>query len=132
MNRVVVRFADGRLVKGTTSDFQTGRETFHVSAASAAPGSAAVEIRMKDLKAVFFVKDLVGNPKHVEKKEFDPSRPPAGRRIRVVFKDGEVFVGTTQGYQRDRPGFFVVPADPATNTERCYVVAASTREVGFV
>jgi hypothetical protein len=91
-----------------------------------------VEVRIKELKGVFFVKDFAGNPKHVETKQFDPSRPPAGRRIRVVFKDGEVFVGTTQGYQPDRPGFFVVPADPGANTERCYVVAASTREVGFL
>jgi hypothetical protein len=132
MNRVVVRFADGGLVKGTTSDFLPGRETFHVSEALAAPGAAAVEIRMRDLKAVFFVKDYAGDPKHVEKKQFDPSRPPAGRRIRVVFKDGEVFVGTTQGYQPDRPGFFVVPADPTANTERCYVVTASTNEVSFL
>jgi hypothetical protein len=132
MNRVVVRFADGRLLKGTTSDFLPGRETFHVVAVSAAPGSAAVEVRIRDLKGVFFVKEYEGNPKHVDKKQFDPSRPPAGRRIRVVFKDGEVFVGTTQGYQPDRPGYFVVPADPATNTERCYVVAASTKEVSFL
>jgi hypothetical protein len=103
-----------------------------VSEALAAPGAAAVEIRMRDLKAVFFVKDYAGDPKHVEKKQFDPSRPPAGRRIRVVFKDGEVFVGTTQGYQPDRPGFFVVPADPTANTERCYVVTASTNEVSFL
>jgi hypothetical protein len=132
MNKVVARYVDGRVVKGVTADFFPGRETFHLSVASAAPAAAPLEIRVKDLKAVFFVKDLAGNPSHVEKREFDPSRPPAGRRIRVVFIDGEVVVGTTQGYQPGRPGFFVVPADPAANTERCYVVAAATREVGFL
>jgi hypothetical protein len=132
MNKVVARYADGRVVKGVTADFFPGRETFHLSVASAASASAPIEIRLKDLKAVFFVKDLAGNPSHVEKKEFDPSRPPPGRRIRVVFTDGEVLVGTTQGYQPGRPGFFVVPADPEANTERCFVVSASTREVGFL
>jgi hypothetical protein len=132
MNKVVARFADGRVVKGVTSDFFPGRETFHVSVAAMAPGTGLVEIRLRDLKAVFFVKDFTGDSKRVDRHEFDPSRPQAGRRIRVVFNDGEVFVGTTQGYQPGRPGFFVVPADPATNTERCYVVSASTREVGFV
>jgi hypothetical protein len=132
MNKVVARFADGRVVKGMTADFFPGRETFHVSVALAAPGSGSVEIRVKDLKAVFFVKDLTGNPSHVDKKEFDQSRPPAGRRIKVVFNDGEVLVGTTQGYQPGRPGFFVVPADPEANTERCYVVSAFAREVGFL
>jgi len=52
-NKVVVRFAGGRLVKGTASGFLPGQETLHVSAASAAPGTEPVEIRMKDLKGVF-------------------------------------------------------------------------------
>jgi hypothetical protein len=132
MNKVVARYSDGRLAKGVTSDFFPGRETFHLSVASAASGSPPLEVRVKDLKALFFVKDLVGNPSHVERKDFDPSRPPAGRRIKVVFNDGEVLIGTTQGYQPGRPGFFVVPADPEANTERCYVVSASTKEVGFI
>jgi hypothetical protein len=132
MNKVVVRYADGRVVKGTTADFFPGRETFHVNLASAAPGTAPVEVRVKDLKAVFFVRDYAGNPSHVEKKAFDPSRPQVGRRIQVLFNDGEIMVGTTQGYQPGRPGFFVVPADPETNTERCYVVSASAKEVRFL
>ena len=131
MNKVVARFADGRVVKGGTSDFFPGREFFHVSVA-ADPGAGPVEIRVQDLKALFFVKDYSGDSRHVDRNEFDPSRPQAGRRIRVVFSDGEVLVGTTQGYQPGRPGFFVVPADPDANTERCYVVAASTREVAFL
>ncbi len=35
-------------------------------------------------------------------------------------------VGTTQGYQPGRVGFFVAPADPHSNTERCFVIAAAT------
>jgi hypothetical protein len=134
MNKVVARFASGRMVKGVTADFFPGRETFHVNVASAtAPsGSETVEVRMEDLKAVFFVRDLVGNPLHVRQKEFDLARPQPGRRIRVVFSDGEVFVGTTQGYQPGRQGFFVVPVDREGYTERCYVLTASTREVSFV
>jgi hypothetical protein len=132
VNKVVARFADGRMIKGMTADFFPGKDLFHVSEAGAADGANPVEVHTKDLKALFFVKDLVGNPKHIEKKEFDPSRPPPGRRIKVVFKDGEVMVGTTTGYQRGRPGFFVVPADPSSNTERCYVVTAATKEVSFI
>jgi hypothetical protein len=48
-----------------------------------------------------------------------------GRKIGVVFKDGEVLVGTTQGYDRSRPGFFVVPADAESNDERVYVRLAA-------
>jgi hypothetical protein len=38
-------------------------------------------------------------------------------------------LGTTQGYQPGRPGFFVAPADRESNVDRCFVVTASTREV---
>ena len=46
--------------------------------------------------------------------------------------DGEVLVGTTTGYQPGRPGFFLVPADGDANIERCYVVTAATKDVGFL
>jgi len=132
MNKVVARFADGRMVKGMTADFFPGKDLFHVSVATASAGAKPVEIYMKELKALFFVKAFAGEKQHIERNAFDPSRPPAGRRIKVDFKDGEVLVGTTTGYQPERPGFFVVPADADSNIERCYVVAAATREVSFL
>ena len=91
-----------------------------------------VEIRTADLKALFFVKDFAGDSEHVEGNEFDSENPPAGSRIRVVFLDGEVLVGTTTDYQPDRQGFFLVPADVSSNNERCYVVLAATREVSYL
>ncbi len=132
MNKVVVRYADGRIFKGSTSDFIPAKDRFHVTVVTDPPGTKPVEVETKHLKALFFVKDLVGNPQHAEKNDFDPAHPPVGRRIRVVFKDGEILVGTTQGYQPGRPGFFLVPADPSSNIERCYVVSASTREIAFL
>ena len=132
MNKVVARFADGRIVKGMTADFFPTKDRFHVSAATAPAGAKPVEILTKDLKALIFVKDFSGDPQHIERNEFDPLHPPPVLRIRVVFKDGEVLVGTTAGYRPGRPGFFVVPADASSNTERCYVVAAATQEISFL
>lgn len=63
---------------------------------------------------------------------FSKERPVPGRKIRVVFEDGEVLLGTTQGYDASRPGFFIIPADAASNNERCFVVRIATREVTFV
>jgi hypothetical protein len=132
MNKVVARFADGRIIKGATADFAPGKDVFHVIVAGAVPGEPPAEIRTNDLKALFFVKDLTGDPEHVEQKVFDPTHPPIGRKIKVVFMDNEVLVGTTTGYQPGRPGFFLVPADVASNMERCYVVAGSTQEISFL
>jgi hypothetical protein len=132
VNKVVARFADGRMLKGFTADFVPTKDLFHVTAADAPAGSKPVQVQVKDLKALFFVRDFAGNPTHKDRNEFDPSRPPAGRKIKVLFKDGEVMIGTTVGYQPGRPGFFLVPADPEANTERCYVVTSATTSVTFI
>jgi hypothetical protein len=132
MNKVVVRLVDGQLIKGVTTDFFPGKDFFHVSVANAPGGTKPVEINFKNMKAVFFVKDLAGNPQHVKLNEFDPKHPQVGRRIKVVFKDGEVLVGTTVGYHPERSGFFVVPADADSNNERCYVITAATQDISFI
>ena len=62
----------------------------------------------------------------------DLNKPPLGRKIRVVFKDGETLVGVTPGYHPARPGFFLLPADADCNTERCFVVAGSAQSVNLV
>ena len=129
MNKVVARFANGRMVKGVTSDFLPGKEIFHVSESLSASGSRPVEVRTQDLKALFFVRDLAGSKPRSDRNAFDPGRATFGRRIRVTFKDGEILVGTTQAYQPGRPAFFVVPASSHSNNERCYVVATATQDV---
>jgi hypothetical protein len=125
-SRVVVHYRDGNLIKGTTADFFPARDVFHVAPEGGGP---AVAVRYGDLKALFFVRELDGSPEPAPRNEFVPDKPVIGRKIRVLFEDGEVMIGTTQGYQPGRPGFFVIPANPQTNTERCFVIAAATREV---
>jgi hypothetical protein len=131
MNKVVARFRDGSMVKGSTSDFVPAKESFHVAMVDAALDAKPRLVHVKDLKAIFFVKDFDGRPDYNPTNEFDSDRLSAGsRKIRVVFADDEVLVGTTQGYNPGRSGFFMVPADQAgNNIERCYVVTASTKEV---
>ncbi|MCL5966374.1 MAG: hypothetical protein M1550_04055 [Deltaproteobacteria bacterium] len=130
-NRIVVRYQDSRVLKGYTSNFLPNKEILHV-VLDGPPPEKTLEVHIRELKAIFFVKDFAGNPAYNEKKSFDPSRPVPGRKIRVVFKDGEVLVGTTQGYQPDRMGFFVVPVDPGSNNERCFVVSSAVKEAGFL
>ncbi|HVF62253.1 MAG TPA: hypothetical protein VNJ70_20775 [Thermoanaerobaculia bacterium] len=130
MNRVVAHFQDGRLLKGFTYDFLPGKDVFHL--ADPAPGARPEKVPVAELKAIFFVKTFDGDPQRPKVNDPAAAAPAPGRRIRIVFKDGEVLVGTTQGYDPARPGFFVVPIDRGSNNERCFVVAAATREVGFL
>jgi hypothetical protein len=128
-NKVVARFIDGRVVKGTTVDFSPGKAVFHVIEAHAPADARPLEIQTRHLKALFFVKDLVGDPNREKGVAPGSPNPALGRQVRVVFKDGEVLVGTTAGYQPGRPGFFLEPLDPNANEERLYVITASAEEI---
>ena len=132
MNTIVVRYVDGRVAKGTTTNFFPTKERFNLFPDEGVPGTRTQEILLSDLKAVFFVNDLAGSPAHDERNQFNPSKPVFGRKIKVVFKDGEVVVGTTQGYQPGRLGFFVVPADEESNNSRCFIVTAATNQVSLL
>jgi len=131
-NKIVVRYQDGRLMKGITNDFFPNKDMFHLVPMDTPHSSKPLEVRVSELKAVFFVKDFGGNPEYNDRKEFDTTKPAIGRKIKVVFKDGELIIGTTHGYQPNRPGFFVVPADLQSNIERCFVVTSATQDVSFI
>jgi hypothetical protein len=132
MNKVVARYVDGRVVKGMTLDFSPEKDLFHVDVVMPSATQTPAAIRTMDLKALFFVKDLRGDPEHVERRVFDSPPSANRRRIRAEFRDGEVLVGTTNGYQSGLPGFFLVPADAESNNERCYVVSTATEDVRFI
>ncbi len=130
--KVVARYADTRVFKGYTDDFQPDRPRFHVFS-SAADRTEAKEIAVRDLKAVFFVRALAGDPQYNERKGFMESEQPSGRKVEVTFLDGEVLVGsTTTGYSPDSAGFFFSPADPRSNNLRVFAVADSVRTVRYL
>jgi len=132
-NKIVAHYQDGRILKGFTGDFLPVKPTFHLTPADAPQQSKPLEVRLADLKAIFFVKDLAGNPQpRTRRQNFDPEKSFVGRKIKVVFKDQEILVGTTQGYDPGRPGFFVVPADAKGNNERVFVVTGATQKVSFI
>jgi hypothetical protein len=122
---VVAGYKDGRRVKGVTLDFLPTREAFHVQIEE----GDVIEVLVRELKSVFFVRDLVGNSEVRHRNAFDPTAALSGRRIRVVYYDGEELVGTTQGYSAERHGFFVQPADKRSNNQRIFVVASAATQI---
>jgi hypothetical protein len=128
INRIVARFLDGRVLKGTTEDFVPNRSKFHLHPL----GNAAPEvIECRDLKAVFFVRDFAGDAGRKDVRGFGhlPVEANRGKKISVVFKDGEVIFGYTLAYSRERDGFFVAPADPGSNNIRVYVLRNAAQKV---
>ena len=130
-NRVVVRFNDGRILKGYTHDFLPEKDLFHLAEDTASGAGGIQEIQIPDLKAIFFVKTFNGNKDYNEKKNFKEFNAAAlhGIKIKVTFTDGEVLCGLSLGYNKTKKGFFIVPLDPLSNNDRIYIVAASTTGV---
>jgi hypothetical protein len=126
--KVVARYVDGRLVKGYTFDFGPSQPRFHVFAQPSA-GGMSTQVLVRDLKALFFVRDLVGNPARHDGQEFPSWAAAVGRHVEVRFRDGEVMIGTAESPTTDAQGFFLVPADPESNNLRVYAVAAAIRAV---
>ena len=130
-NKIVIHYQDGRLMKGITIDFFPNKDNFHLIPADTSPGTKPLDVSVPELKAVFFVRNFDGNPHYEDKKEFDSAKNLIGRKIKVMFNDGELMVGVTNGYDPNRSGFFVTPVDPISNIDRCFVVTRATKEVSF-
>jgi len=131
-DKIVAHYQDGRLLKGVTRNFVPNKDFFHFTPMDSPPESKLMELRTAGLKGLFFVKKFGGNPNYNEKKEFDSPKLSAGRKIKVLFKDGELMVGTTDRYTQDNQGFFVVPADVNSNNESCFVYKSATQQVSLI
>ena len=126
-NSVVVRYRDGRKLKGFTWDFLPTKEVFHV--ADEKDEKKISEISTKELKAVFFVRTFEGDKNHQPEYSLESFRKIPGLKLKVTFFDGEVLYGTTNAYAPGRKAFFMLPADKAGNNERVYVFADATNSI---
>jgi hypothetical protein len=128
---VVAHFKGGRLLKGYTKDFAPAKETFTLVSEQKRDRGQTYEVRIADLKAVFFVRALEGNMFYREKKRFGDVNMShlRGIGIRLHFKDGEVIRGSSLDYAVGKKAFFVTPVDPDSNNERIYVVADALLDI---
>jgi|ERR1039457_138038 small nuclear ribonucleoprotein (snRNP)-like protein len=126
-NKIIVRYTDGKLLKGTTADLFPNKAIFHIKEHDS---DAIQEINITYLKAVYFVKTYEGDPDHHERNDIE--RVGMGKKIEVSFKDGETLVGYTQGYSPVRDIFIVFPSDPDSNNEKVFVIAKETSKVTFI
>jgi len=124
----VVRYADGRIEKGTTADFLPNRPIFHLLPLR---GDNPIVVHRNSLKAVFFVKDFRGRPDLVELRGFlnSPMDNNQGRKVAVRFKDGEEIFGYTMTWSQGREAFFVNPADHRSNNVRIFVITDATEKI---
>lgn len=125
-NKVVARFKNGTIQKGTTRDFFPNKDMFHLKTAK----GEMLDIQVAELKALYFVKTHEGNRGRMDK--YTDKIAGGGRKVQVKFADGETMIGYTQGYSPARSGFFLIPADSQSNNERIYIIVSSTEKIKFL
>ena len=126
--KVIARYRNGRLVKGFTRNFFPNKDRIHISPPDD-PYGEGKGIVLKDLKALFFVRDFAGNPHYDESKVLVEETKLSGRPVEITFSDGEVMVGSTFGYAPGRQGFFVSPADSNSNNIKVFAVSIAVERV---
>jgi len=130
--KIIVRYADGRIIKGYCQDFFPNKPAFHILPAYPEAANENLEVSVKELKGLFFVRDFAGDPKYKEQKTFPAGVKISGRKVEVTFKDGEVMTGSTLGYDSQRPGFFFFPCDPQCNNLKVFVVSRAVNKVRYI
>jgi hypothetical protein len=120
---VAVRYLDGNLLKGCTSDFKPNCPQFHIRMED----ESTRRLEVKALKAVFFIKTMEGNPDHQQRLEFE-ARNGSEKKIWIQFKDGECLTGWSSALG-GRDGFYFTPTDPESNLERVFVFRGAIKRV---
>lgn len=133
-NLVVARYRDGKIIRGVTHDFGPQKKVFHVSTVEKhgrTVDGKVYEISLSELKAVFFVKSLEGRqgPPSLKGLLEEKTEAPGLIKMRIIFLDGEILVGTTHGYTPEREGFFVAPLEQDSNNLRIFVISSAVKKV---
>src|SRR5215510_10347596 len=121
--KVVARYADGRVLRGYLRDFDERRADFHMEPEG---GGEQRRVAFRDLKALFFVRELRGDPQHRESTQVAPSARQSGHPIEITFPDGETMRGYTDTvYPWEGGGFFITPIDPSSNNVKVLVITSA-------
>lgn len=126
-SKVVVACMNGRRLKGFIFNFSILREDFRLFPEANSPQADGEDVQLRDLKAIFFVKDFAGNRERQDSNEL--SSGVHGRKLEVTFSDGEKLTGTTEAYNAKKSGFFMFPADSDSNNSRIFIVNKNVRSV---
>ena len=126
-NRIVLHYGDGQIIKGKTGDFFPDKQWFHVIDKDTEEN---IRVDVTKLKGIFFVRDYDGDSEYQE--HYNGHRTGFGKKVKVLFKDGEEIIGYTPGFSPTKAGFFLFPSDPKSNTEKIFVLNVATEEINFV
>ncbi len=113
-HRVILHTVEGQVKRGVIRNVNLGAEVITLD------GSSVENLPRVRVKAVFFM--LAPG-----------ARAPVGEgdKVRVTFKDGRQVAGFSKDQRDATMGFFVVPADNRTNTERIFIYRHAVQTVSI-
>lgn len=123
--KIVIHYINGTILKGHARYFYHHQEHLLMETME---GEERL-VPFSSVKAVFFVRSFTGNRKRRESKAFGPGSPSFGEVIRVTFLDGETLLGRSLNYRPEDRGFFLKPADPASNNEMVFIPQSALKDV---
>jgi len=124
--KMVVRFKDKSLLKGSAIDFSPKKTIFHLKLHN----GGIVKVDVEKLKAAFLVKTFDGDKNY--KYKYKDVLPWGGKKIKVEFIDGEVIIGYIPHHLNFERGFFMTPADVGGNNKEVFVVSSATRDISYL
>jgi len=114
-HRVVVHTLEGQVKRGVIADASLDDASLLLASQPDAPPEP---LPTSKVKAIFFM---------LAPGEKAPAAE--GKKVRVTFTDGRQIAGFSPGYSDAGPGFFMIPADTRTNTERIWVYRSAVKSV---
>jgi hypothetical protein len=126
--QVVIAYLDGRRLHGYVFDFSPMKDRCRLFPTPQATQGEGEVVMVNELKGIFFIRD------DEEAAIFAGKAAPVSqrRKLEVIFRDNEKLEGTTEGYSKDRLGFFMVPDDPTGKIIRVFVINANVQQVKWV
>ena len=117
-NDVVAHYLNGNIIKGSSMDVAPGKGFCHIRT-----DEGITKVEFKDLKALYFVKNLTGDSKRDDTQEVeqDDMRLRGSRLLEVVFKDDERLVVLCNTFPPKTERFFVLPVDMDSNNKRILI-----------
>ena len=126
--QVVIAFLGGRRARGYVFDFLPTRDRCRLFPSQTAKQEEGELVNFSELKAIFFLRETTD-----ETTTQAPTPTSVNRRkLEVIFADKERLEGTTEGYSRERLGFFMVPDDPTGKIIRVFVINANVKSVKWL
>jgi hypothetical protein len=106
----VLKYQNGEIIKGWVEEFKPERESFFLFPLIEYSEEERMEIKLSSLKAVFFVKDFMGDKDYKKVRTFnvDLKITPSQRKLVI---------------------HFLYPIDPKDNSERIFVVHKAIESV---